>query len=164
MNNATFQSGFLFSKFANERICCNGNILSLYHNTKNVSEIFLFLISIQLIVCSPDPEPRVPDGRQDSKRVLPSMQCEHSCRTIQQLKSKNHQATDWETSHQIPRHGFILLLQVLQRLKVPIDDELLPCLFLFGTFLCLCSGYNPCLRLYLAGKGEKHLLKAVIAF
>ena len=36
------------------------------------------------------------------------------------------------------------------------ETELLPCLFLFGTFPCLCSGHNPCLRLYLAGKGENH--------
>ena len=145
------------SEFANTKDLLQRQKFCRYTtNTKNVSEIFLMLISIQSIVCSPDPAPRVSDGRQDSKRVPPLKQCELSCYTIQQLGSKNHQATDWKTSHQIPRHGFFFLLQVLQRLKVQIEDELLPCLFLFGTFFCLCSGHNPCLRLHLAGKGENH--------
>ena len=147
-----FPNRFLFLSLSTQRICCNGKILSLYHNIKIVSEIFLLLISIQSIVCSPDPESSVSDGRQHSKRAPPSKQCALSCYTIQQLESKNHQVTDWKTSHQIPRRDYILLLQVLQRLKVRI----LPCLFLFGTFPCLCSGNNPCLRLYLTGKGENH--------
>ena len=105
---------------------------------------------------SPDPGPRVSDGRQDSKRVPPSKQYDLSRCTILQLESKNHQATDWKTSHQIPRHGYILLLQVLPRLKVRIEDELLPCFFLFGTFPYLCSGNFPCLRPYLDGKGENY--------
>ena len=50
-------------------------------------------------------------------------------RTTCVVESKNRQATDWKTSHQISRHGYVLLLQVLQRLKVRIEDEFLPCLF-----------------------------------
>ena len=67
-----------------------------------------------------------------------------------------YQATDWKTGHQIRKHGYIVLLQVLQRLKVPIEDELLPCFFLLGTFPYLCSGNNPCLRPDLDGKGENY--------
>ena len=161
-----FPNKLLFLSLRTQRICCNCKILSLYQSTKNVSEIRLLLISIQSIVCSPDPEPRVSDDMQDSKRVPPPMQRELSCFSIQQLESKNHQATDWKTSHQIPRHGYVLLLQVLQSLKVRIEDELLPRLFLFGTFPRLCSGNNPCLRRSLSGwYGRKpNLLKAISAF
>ena len=145
------------SEFANTKdLLQRHNSIVIPHSTKNVSGIFLLLMSIQSIVCNPDPEPRVSDGRQDSKRVPPSKRCELSCYTIQQLESKNHQATDKKTRHQIPRHGYILLIQVLQRLKVQIEDGLLPYFFLFGTFLCFCYEYNPCLRLYLAGEGEDH--------
>ena len=45
---------------------------------------------------------------------------------------------------------------VFLRLKIRIEDKFLPCLFLFGPFLCLCCGDNPCLRLCLGGKGENH--------
>ena len=44
-------------------------------------------------VCSQGQEPRVLDGWRGSKRVPPSAQCELSCKTIQQLESKNRQ--DW---------------------------------------------------------------------
>ena len=45
-----FPCRFLFLSLRTQRICCNGKIMSLYHNTKNVSEIFPLLISIQSIV------------------------------------------------------------------------------------------------------------------
>ena len=121
----------------------------------HASSVFRLPISIQSTVCSPDPEQRVLDGWQDSRELPPFMQYEPLCRTTQHLESRNRQSNCWKSSHKIPRDGYILL-QVLQRLKVGTEDELLPCLFLFGTFLCLCSGFYPCLFLYLAGKGENH--------
>ena len=95
------------------------------------------------------PEPRVLDGWQSSKGLSPSMQYELSCKTTQHLESRTLQANGWKTSRPIPRHVHILLHWVFQRLKVRIEDKLLPCLSLFCPFPCLCSGYNPCLRLYL---------------
>ena len=145
------------SEFANTKdLLQRQNSVVIPQKTKNVSEISLLRISIQAIVCSPDPEPRESDGRQDSKRVPPSKQCELSCKTTQQLESKNQQATDWQTNRLIPRRGHILLHRVFMRLRIQIEDELLLCLFPFSSFLCLCARYNPCLCLYLAGKGETH--------
>ena len=40
--------------------------------------------------------------------------------------------------------------------KSGLRIKFLPCLFLFGPFLCLCCGDNRCLRLCLGGKGENH--------
>ena len=54
-----------------------------------------------------------------------------------------------------------LLLDVLQRLKVPIEDELLPCLFPFWVLPCLCSGNNPFVGLL---RAKTTLLQTVIAF
>ena len=54
------------------------------------------------------------------------------------------------------QHGHFILHWVFQRVKVRIEDKLLLCFFLFGLFPCLCSGYDPCLRFYLARKGENH--------
>ena len=159
--NYNFPNKFLFLSLGTQRICCNGKILSLYNNTKNVSEIFLLLILIKSIVCSPDPEPRVSDGRQDSKRIPPSTQCELSCCAIQQLVSKNHQATEWKTSFQIPKHGYILLLQVLPRLKVRIEAFSLPfplelpLAFVLGIILA-------CAFIWLVWT-KTNLLKAIIA-
>ena len=96
------------------------------------------------------------DGWQGSKELPPSMRYEPLCKATQQMKSRNRQANGWQTSRLIPKHGHILLHWVFLRLKVQIEDEILPCLFLFGPFLCLCSGCSPCLHLYLAGKSESH--------
>ena len=78
------------------------------------------------------------------------------CKTTQYLKSRNRQSHGWQTNRLIPRHGRILFRWVFLRLKIRIEDKFLPCLFLFGPFLCLCSGDNPHLRLCLGGKGENH--------
>ena len=107
----------------------------------------------------------MPDGRQDSKRLPASKQYEVSRHTILQLESKNHQATDWKTNYQIPRHDYIFLLQVFQRLRVRIEDELLPCFFLFGTFLAFVLGIIlDCAFIWLVRAKNPPLLKAIIAF
>ena len=88
---------------------CNGKIsvvMPSYHECFLKSSRLLLLI--QSTVCSQDPEPRVLDGWQGSKRVPPSMQYDFSCKTTQQLKSKNRQATGWKTSRPIPRHAIFL--------------------------------------------------------
>ena len=53
------------SEFANTRDVLQRQNSVVHHNTENVSEIFLLLISIQSTVCSPDPEARASDGTQD---------------------------------------------------------------------------------------------------
>ena len=122
----------------------------------HASSIFRLPLSIQSTVCSQGQEPRVSDGKQDSKCVPPFMQCELLCKTTQYLKSRNRQSHGWQTNRLIPKHGRILFRWVFLRLKIRIEDKFLPCLFLFGPFLYLCCGDNPCLRLCLGGKGEIH--------
>ena len=143
-------------ELANTNTHYNGQIPYQYHDTMHASSIFRLPLSIQSTVCSQGQEPRVSDGRQDSKRVPPSMQCELLRKTTQYLKSRNRQSHGWQTHRLIPRHGRILFRWVFLRLKIRIEDKFLPCLFLSGPFLCLCSGDNPCLRLCLGGKGENH--------
>ena len=139
VNNATFQASFCFW-FANMKDVLQRQISVV----EPWYQECLWNLSVAdvdpSIVCSPDPEPRASDGGQDSKSVPPSKQCGLSCYTIQQLESKNYQATDLQTSHQIPRHGCFLLFQVLQRLKVWSEDVRLPCLFLLVLSLGFVLG------------------------
>ena len=61
------------SEFENTKVLLQlENPVGIPFNTKNVSEMFLLVMWIQSIVCSPDFEPRVSDCRQDSKRVSSS--------------------------------------------------------------------------------------------
>ena len=85
-------------------------------------------------MCSPGPEPRLLDGWQGSKMVPPSTQYKLSCKTIQQLESRNRQSTGWETSHPIPRHVHILHHRVLQWLRVRIEDKRPSLPFPFWSF------------------------------
>ena len=46
-----------------------------------------------------------------------------------------------------PGMAIFLFIKCFRRLRVRMEDKLLH---------CFCSGCNPCLRLYMAGKGENH--------
>ena len=120
------------------------------------SEIFPLPLLVQLSVCSQRLDPRVSDDWQGSEWLLPYMQCGLSCKTTQQLRLRNRQANGWKTSRLIPKNGHNLLHWVFRELKVQIEHKRLLWSSFFGPFLCLCSGCNPCLRLFLTRKCENH--------
>ena len=119
---------------------------------------------IQSTVCSQDPEPRVLDGWQDSMEFPPSMQYATLFRTTQHPESRNRQSSDGQTNRLIRRPGHNLLHWVFLRLKIRIEDRSLLCLYLFGPFLCLCFGRDPCLHLCRTGTGESHPSENHLAF
>ena len=47
------------------------------------------------------------------------------------VENKRNRQLSWNTNRLIPSHDHILLQSVLQRLKVQIEDEHLPCPFFF---------------------------------
>ena len=87
VDNATFHAGFCLGVGEHEGTHYNGQIPSQYHNTVHASSIFRLPLSIHSTVCRQGQEPRVSDGRLDSKSLPPSMQCELLCKTTQYLKS-----------------------------------------------------------------------------
>ena len=73
------------------------------------------------------------------KGLMSSMQdvpC-HTMRQFHEELNKRNRQLSWNANRLIPKHGHILLHRVFLRLKVQIEDEHLPCFFLFGLSLCL---------------------------
>ena len=90
------------------------------------------------------------------------MQFEPSCKTTQQMKSRNRQANGWQTRRQNPKHGLILPHWVFQRLKVKIGNKCLSLPSFRILFFNICSGCSLCTSILQAR--AKDLLKAFAAF